>query len=146
MFTNYLYAYRVIEGGRISKLRLGVGTTSAGNICVAVFDSIGEGIDAKPNNRKATSPSIPCPAINVVATTDVPLDITVDVITGDWLVIGCDNTSAGLIGAATGPTHPGLGAGLVGYTNAAGAFPAPPVFPATWYAVTEKQIWLLGIP
>ena len=139
---NYHFAYRVIEGGRISMIRVGVGT-SAGNVCVSVYDNTGAGVDAKPNNRKATSGSVPCPAAGTVA--DIPLDAAVDVAVGDWLAFITDSSAATFNNGPAGPNIAGLTAGLAGVNAAVGGFPAPPVFGA-WAATMNRQVWLLGIP
>ena len=141
LVANWLYAARVIEGGTISKIRLGMGN-SVGNVCVAVYDNTGTGVNAKPGNRKATSGSIPCPANGTVP--DIPLDVTVDVAVGDWLALGTDGAATFLQGPA-GASNAGITAGLAGYSTAAGQFPAPPVFGA-WTAALARSIWLLGIP
>ena len=116
---------------------------SSGNIAVAVYDNTGTGVNAKPNNRKATSGAVPCPAAYAAA--DVPLDAAIDVVAGDWLAFITDNATANFHQAPTGPSNANnIGGGLCGYSGAAGQFPPPPVFGA-WSPAINRQVWMLGV-
>ena len=62
---NWVYFWRVLEGGTIRTIQVTTGTpVVASNLCVAVYDNIGAGTSAQPNNRKATSGAVACPAAN----------------------------------------------------------------------------------
>lgn len=128
--------FRVVEGGTISKIRLGVGTSS-GNISVAVHRSSGRGLTAVPGAQVATSGSIACPASGIQ---DVALGSTVNVRVGDWLAIGADNTTATFYGVvATGAS------GLVGgQAGVASGFPAPAT--PSFTAGDNRAITLVGAP
>lgn len=73
-----------------SKVGLLVGTQS-GNIQVAVYRNSGSGRNAVPNNRVAVSSVVACPAAGYA---EVPLDVAVDVVPGDWLALAVDNGTA----------------------------------------------------
>ena len=138
--ANATFAYRVLEGGTISKIRLQVGATVSGNICVAVYGTTGVGLAARPSNRKATSGSVPCPAANAV--TDISLGTSVVVNAGDWMTFSVDNVTATFVAGLPGPD--GLGEGQCGYILASG-FPAPATlstFTSSWY----RQYYLIGVP
>ncbi len=138
--ANALYGYRVIEGGTITKIRVGVGTTSAGNICVAVYGNSGVGLAARPLNRVATSGTVPCPAANTTA--DIPLGTSVVVAAGDWLTFGCDSGTATFW--ATYPGGPtGMSGGMMGWSGS--SVPAPATL-GVWNDSIQRQVWLLGIP
>jgi len=137
---NTMYAYRVLEPGTITKIRLCPGIT-AGNIVVAVYANTGVGVNAKPGARKGSSGPVPCPPANVTA--DVPLSAAVDVVAGDWLAVGSDATPS-FMGMYAGSAALGLAAGMAG--SSAGQFPGAATWGGTWVDNWFRQYWLLGIP
>jgi hypothetical protein len=58
--TNRAGFAKFISGGLINFLRYNVFTQS-GNICFAIYDNLGDGDAARPNNRLWTSGSFACP-------------------------------------------------------------------------------------
>ncbi len=72
------------------KLGIHIGTSS-GNLCLAVYENNGlAGRAARPLARKATTGSVASPG---TGWREFNLDTPVDVVTGDWLYLGTDNTT-----------------------------------------------------
>jgi len=135
--ANYAFAMRCYGAGTISKIALQIGTSS-GNICVGVYSSTGVAYNAVPNARLATSGSVACPS---TGWQEVALGASVDVKTGDWLVVAFDNSTATVFGVAS----PGSGLANHGLSRAqASAFPLPSTFTAA--AGGDRQVRLWGIP
>jgi hypothetical protein len=135
--ANYAFAMRVFGAGTISKVALQIGTSS-GNICVGVYSNTGVGYNATPNARLATSGSVACPSTGYQ---EVALGSSVEVRTGDWLVVAFDNASATFYGVAA----PGSGLannGLVRTANS--SFPLPTTFTAL--SSHDRSVRLWGIP
>jgi hypothetical protein len=81
---------RLIGSGTITKLGLDIAFPS-GNICAAIYANGGEGRDAKPLTRKATTGSIACPGAGYQEL-DLGGEVVVD--PGDWVGFSCDNLTA----------------------------------------------------
>jgi hypothetical protein len=86
--------------GTITKIGIQV-VVSSGNICAAVYSptggtghSSGQGRDAKPGARKATTGSIACPAAGY---RELDLGGSVVIEPGDWFGFAADNTTATFI-------------------------------------------------
>ena len=107
--ANSTRFYRVLNGGTITKVRINVGVQS-GNIGVAAYRNTGTGLAAVPGIQLATSGSIACPAPGI---NDVALGSSVTLLSGDWLAIGADNTTATFSGM-TGGGDSTLSAGMAG--------------------------------
>ena len=135
--TNYAFAMRCYGAGTISKIALQIGTSS-GNICVGVYSSTGVAYNAVPDARLATSGSVACPS---TGWQEVALGASVDVKTGDWLVVAFDNSTATVFGVAS----PGSGLANHGLSRTqSSAFPLPSTF--TPAASGDRQVRLWGIP
>jgi len=135
--ANSVRYFRVLEGGAITKIRVGI-AVSSGNIAVAVYANTGTGPGAIPGVRTGTSGSIACPA---AGPQDVSLGGSVVVNAGDWLAIGADNTTAtfnGVLGVGDGTLSAGLMGAQVVY---------PPPSPAgTMVPQNNRIIALIGVP
>jgi hypothetical protein len=136
--TNLTHHHRVIEGGILSKIRIGIATAS-GNICVAVYKNTGSGLSAKPGTRVATSGSIPCPAANI--NVDVSVGASVTVAAGDWLSFGADNAVVTLAGNGGAGDY---GAGCLGRFAYDAAFPAPATSSPNMN--NSRMFSMIGIP
>lgn len=119
----------------ISKLGINIGVSS-GNICLAVYDSIGTGTSARPNNRLATTGAVACPAAGEASVT---LDTPVVVVPGDWFALAADNATATFFKA----TVSGMTLALSDYAQQAGAFPCPAT--AAGVAAAGSMFYVAGV-
>ena len=138
---NNCWYGRVLEGGTISKVRVGIGTSS-GNIAVAAYSNSGSGLSAVPGARLGTSGIVACPATGVQ---DVSLGGSITVEPGDWLALWADNTTATftISGNGDGAVN-SLTAGLIAReTGLAGGPPSPA---GSTTNSTARPFLLVGVP
>ena len=118
-FANRTYFYRSVgAAGVCSKIGAEV-AAQAGNVCLAVYSSVGAGRAARPDVRKATTGAVACPAVGYV---ELALDAPVNIAAGDWLAIGVDGAASGFMGFG-GARGTALPNGRVAKLD--GVFPCP---------------------
>ena len=133
---------RVLEGGKISAIRIGVGG-SAGNICVAAYRNSGFGLSAVPGARLGTSGVVACPATGVQ---DVALTAPCTLQPGDWLALWCSQTATAtftISGNGDGTVN-SLLAGLIARETGLASGPTNPAGAVTFD--TSRPFLLVGVP
>jgi len=127
---------RALSSGRISKIGFQVGVQS-GTVCVGVYANSGQGRNATPGARKATSGSVSCPAPGYA---EVALTAPVDVRAGEWLSISVSNTVVTV--AASGITSvSAMGSGMSCYQGSATPLPAT----AAPEGAVVNTVYLVGV-
>ena len=96
--ANFFYYVQLVSGGYASTNFYVDISVQSGNMCVAIYTNTG-GTPGAPGARLWTSGSISTPGAGLQA---VSMGATYTPNKGDWLAVAFDNTTATLLGVATG--------------------------------------------